>query len=251
VIDPVGYVDFSAYGYLIALSAVLSLDRTAFFQTMLSRPLPVSLIAGWLMGDMHTGVACGVLLELIWLARLPVGGSVPPDDTTAAIVAVASALLAPSGWSLAASASLGVVVSMPFAYLGRRMDMLARRRNAALVVMAKRALQEGSTKELGLAARLGTFNFFVAAAASAALSLVVARWIVLAGLDYHPEALRKGMEIMSVVLPAIGAGSFLVALPGWRSRLAFGAGAAASVAGLTCVKDAAPLLGGKFKGVAK
>jgi PTS system mannose-specific IIC component len=251
VIGSAVYADFTVYGYLIVLGAVLSLDRTVFFHSMVSRPLPVALIAGWFLGDAPTGVACGVLLELLWLARLPVGGSVPPDGTTAAIVAVSSALLAPSGWTMASSVSLGVVVSMPFAYLGRRFDMVARRRNAALVVMAKRGLQEGSTKELAFAARLGAINFFVAAAASTALSLVVARWIVLAGLDYHPEALRRGMEIMSVLLPVIGAGSFLVALPGWRCRLAFGAGAAASVAGLTCVKGAAPLLGGKFNGAGK
>ena len=102
----------------------------------------------------------------------------PPDDTTATIVAVASALLAPSGWSVAASASLGVVVSIPFAYLGRHFDMVARRRNTLLVEMAKSALEEGSTKKLAFAARLGTLNFFVAAAVAAALSLVAARWVV-------------------------------------------------------------------------
>jgi PTS system mannose-specific IIC component len=249
------YIDFAAYGYLTLVGAVLGLDRVAFMQSLVSRPLFVSLIVGWLAGDVETGVACGLLLELIWLAKLPVGGSVPPDDTTAAVVAVASALLAPQQWSVAASAALGVVASMPFAYLGRRFDLAARKRNTLLVDRARAELQSGSTKGLARYGRQGVLNFFIAGALAVSLSLFMARALVLAALNYHPEALEGGMEIMAVLIPVIGAGSFLVALPGWRCRTAFGVGVAGSAAGLTAgfagLKASLPLFFGKLHGAGK
>lgn len=218
----------ATYAALVLVGALLSLDRTAFLQSMVSRPLPVSFIAGLVLGDAQMAMGCGVILELIWLAKIPVGGMVPPDDTTAALVACAVALAAPGDWSAASAVGLGVVTAMPFAHLGRIFDMLARRRNAALVEGALAALEGGSTRLLGRTPYMGVCNFFTAGLASSAISLALGLWLADAAVGYLPEALRRGMELMSVALPAIGAGAFIASLPGRGKRGAFILGAVVS-----------------------
>ena len=69
-------------GWRFLLAAVLGsiayLDRTATFQLMLHRPLVVATLMGAVFGNMAAGAQVGVVLELIYLARLPVGASIPP-----------------------------------------------------------------------------------------------------------------------------------------------------------------------------
>ncbi|MGD9019102.1 MAG: PTS sugar transporter subunit IIC, partial [Desulfuromonadales bacterium] len=84
-----------AVDYLLAgmVSMLTGLDRVAFVQFMISRPLVAGPLTGWVLGDPLTGLEVGMLLELLWLGRLPVGAAIPPDDTQ---VAVGATVLAAS-----------------------------------------------------------------------------------------------------------------------------------------------------------
>lgn len=71
---------------LSGLVAVLcGLDRTAVLQLMLSRPIVAGPLTGLVLGSPLTGLQVGMLVELLWLGRLPVGASIPPDDTQIAV----------------------------------------------------------------------------------------------------------------------------------------------------------------------
>ncbi len=74
------------------LAVLLGLDRVAFLQCLVSRPLVAAPLTGWLLGVPLAGFEVGMLLELLWLGRLPVGAVIPPDDTQVAIGATALAL---------------------------------------------------------------------------------------------------------------------------------------------------------------
>ena len=76
-------------GALVAL--ICGLDRMAVLQVMVSRPIVAAPLVAWLLGDPLVGLQIGMMVELLWLARLPVGAAIPPDDTQ---VAVASSVLA-------------------------------------------------------------------------------------------------------------------------------------------------------------
>lgn len=80
--------------YLLGASvAVISgLDRTAFPQIMISRPIVVGPLTGWLLGNPSAGLQVGLLVELLWLGRLPVGAAIPPDDTQVTVGATALAI---------------------------------------------------------------------------------------------------------------------------------------------------------------
>ena len=74
------------------LAVLLGFDRVAFLQSMACRPLVAASLTGWLLGIPLQGLQVGILLELLWLGRLPVGAAIPPDDTQVAIGATALAL---------------------------------------------------------------------------------------------------------------------------------------------------------------
>ena len=75
------------------LAGILALDDTAFAQTWLGQPLPAAVIAGYLCGDPLTGLAVGLPLQLVLAGNLPVGQTFTGDPTSAAIAAVAGAIL--------------------------------------------------------------------------------------------------------------------------------------------------------------
>src|SRR5210317_613945 len=80
--------------YLFAglVSMLTGLDRVALVQLMISRPLVAGPLTGWVLGSPLVGLEVGMLLELLWLGRLPVGAAIPPDDTQVAVGATVLAL---------------------------------------------------------------------------------------------------------------------------------------------------------------
>ncbi|NIQ11824.1 MAG: PTS sorbose transporter subunit IIC, partial [Gammaproteobacteria bacterium] len=119
--------------YLLAgcVSMLTGLDRVALVQAMISRPLVAAPLTGWLLGNPLIGLEIGMLLEMLWLGRLPVGAAIPPDDTQ---VAVGATVLAVSmGHFLNISGMpmvlLAVLIAIPLGKCGQVFDKLARHIN--------------------------------------------------------------------------------------------------------------------------
>lgn len=203
------------------LGGLLALDRTAFLQSMVSRPLVACTLAGAILGETPLGLRCGILLELLWLMDLPVGASVPPDESLAALLAAAYASFTPGDWALPARAALGVLVALPFGYLGRRMDVAVRKANGRLIGRARDA---GGGACLGRLQLAGAARFFGAGAASAAVGLLVGDPLVAFLAGGVPAKLSLSLEWTGAVLPIVGASAVLAALPGRGNRMLFGAG---------------------------
>lgn len=133
--------------YLIAALAavVLGLDRTAVCQFMISRPIVAGSLTGWLLGDPLTGLQIGAMLELLWLGRLPVGATIPPDDTQVAVGSTALALIwGPSlgGPGLGFNV-LCVLLALPLSKVGQFFDRTARNANGLLALDAARNIEVG------------------------------------------------------------------------------------------------------------
>jgi PTS system mannose-specific IIC component len=80
-------------GYLAIIIAVLSLDTTIAFQTLISSPLFACPILGWILGDIHLGFELGFLLQLIWLSRIPAGAVIFPEGNLASMIVTSLILL--------------------------------------------------------------------------------------------------------------------------------------------------------------
>jgi PTS system mannose-specific IIC component len=120
------------------VGGLLWLDRFQIFQIMLSRPIVCAPIIGWSVGDLEAGLASGILFELLWLRRPPVGGYIPPDASLASIAtaAVSSLVRADTGAPLEPAVFLSFLFLFPVAYLGNGLD---RRLRTDLGRIARRA----------------------------------------------------------------------------------------------------------------
>jgi PTS system mannose-specific IIC component len=130
----------SALALLLLWGVVVGLDLVSVPQGLLSRPLVSAAVAGWLLGDVESGLRVGALLELFALDVLPVGASRYPEYGPAAIGGVVLATGLPGLEGTGVGALLGVVVALP---AGWSLDWL-RHANARQVHRLAAALNAGS-----------------------------------------------------------------------------------------------------------
>ena len=116
-----------------AFGGVCYLDRTAAFQVMLHRPLVVATVVGAIFGNLAAGAQVGTVLELFYLVRLPVGASIPPDDTGAAVFGGAAAAAASSSIGLEQGSFAAILLlSVLCAETGKYADRFVRRMNGRI-----------------------------------------------------------------------------------------------------------------------
>ena len=195
------------YGVLIAL--ICGLDRTAVSQIMISRPLVAAPLAAWMLGDPLVGLQVGMMVELLWLARLPVGAAVPPDDTQVSIAATVLAITL--GKALNAGGVelllLCLLVAIPLGKFGQFFDRFARQYNVRLSYCAERALDNGNLFAAefqhlrGLAsfslAAIGTYVVIVAGG----FLLVPILWpLVQHSLEYSASWLQLALPLVGVAV---------------------------------------------------
>lgn len=152
-----------AIGAGVAL--VCGLDRTAALQIMISRPIVAAPLVAWLLGDITVGLEIGLMVELLWLARLPIGAAIPPDDTQ---VSIAGTVLAISlgdilGLTGLAYQLLCLLVAIPFGKCGQFFDRFARQYNGHKLIQYDRCLEEGRFRAMEHIHLLGLCCFALAA----------------------------------------------------------------------------------------
>jgi mannose/fructose/N-acetylgalactosamine-specific phosphotransferase system component IIC len=129
---------------LLLWGTLVGLDLVSVPQAMISRPLVAGTVAGWLAGDVHTGLRVGVLFELFALDVLPVGAVRYPDSGPATVAAVV--LGAGSIWqlSLGSSVALGLVLAL----LGGWTLQFLRRSNARAIQHRAAAVAAGESSAI-------------------------------------------------------------------------------------------------------
>ncbi len=168
--------------YMLAgLVAMLTgLDRVALVQVMISRPLVAAPLTGWVLGSPLVGMEVGMLLELLWLGRLPVGAAIPPDDTQVAVGATVLALsvspiLGLSGMPLVI---LSVLIAIPLGKFGQVFDRLARHINDRLSVSGQTSLMAGNAGGLERNHLLGLASFALASLTTAVVIVLVGSFVL-------------------------------------------------------------------------
>lgn len=212
---------------LAGLGGLLALDRTAFLQTMASRPLVASTLSGYVMGTPETGLLCGCLLEMLWLMDLPVGAALPPNETLAALLAAPFAASAPPGWSPEARAALGVLASLPFGYLGRWVDGAIRRWNGNLLAWARGAAARGGS--LAVPHLAGAMAFFAAGVASVALGAWLGCLVLALLVPVYPGGAGRAFGLVGAGLSVVGVAVVLSALRSSKAKGLFTAGFAGAL----------------------
>ncbi len=215
-------MNLASWLMVVAVSTLAGLDRTAVASIMLARPLVCAALMGYLLGVFTPALQLGIMLELLWLMRLPVGAAVAPDDTQAAIGAVVliklfAIHLSEHHWELVVLVGLLVVV---FAEVGKCFDVWARHVNEHLFLRAQRNLECGRWRSLVANHYLGLSVFAVASLASCSFIVASGSVILWMGLDYIDEVafiFPVDGRMLAAIFPLTGIAAILAVLRGRHS----------------------------------
>lgn len=215
---------------------VLTLDRTAVVQAMVSRPIVTAPVVGFWMGNVPSALMVGIILELLLIGDLPVGRYIPVHETGLAVLATAitvtilkTAGYAPQGvpdWGALKVFPLALFIALPVSWLYQRSDVLARNLNARLFEKAQKAALEGSPGGVILQNMKGALYFFVISATVFFLTIAP----LTAGAEYLFEraGLYRTLYPASVGCVVLGLGIGLNALYTDKKTYALAAGGAAA-----------------------
>ncbi len=193
---------------MAVLGGLCYLDRTAAFQLMLHRPLVVATLTGAVFGNLAAGAQVGAVLELLYIARLPVGASIPPDDTGAALFGGAAAATGASSIGLDPGSYCAILLlSVACAEIGKFADRSIRRINGRIAHLTFESVDRGDAAavENGLLAGLTLFALAGVAIAALFVGLGAATSQHLLS-RFGPES-REQFAALLPAIPLVGAAS--------------------------------------------
>ncbi|NOY13099.1 MAG: hypothetical protein GXP51_05280 [Deltaproteobacteria bacterium] len=198
----------SAFDLLIGALVALfcGLDRTAVSQIMISRPIVAAPLVAWFLGEPLVGLQIGMLVELLWLARLPVGAAIPPDDTQ---VAIASSVLSINLSRLLDTPEtelllLCLLVAIPLGKVGQYFDRFSRQYNIRLLSRAEAYVDSGNLVLAELQHLRGLLSFSLAAVGTYAVIIFGGFFLVPVLWPLVRQPLVLSHSWLQLALPLVG-----------------------------------------------
>ena len=99
--------------FLVAVFVTVAFIYSHTTQMHIFRPVVIGPVVGLIMGDVNTGFAVGVTVELMFLAVIFVGTAVPPNPTISTAIATGIAIMGGGGTDLA------VTTALPVSFIGQ------------------------------------------------------------------------------------------------------------------------------------
>ncbi|MDY7227537.1 PTS sugar transporter subunit IIC [Hyalangium rubrum] len=207
---------------------VVAVERKAFLQAMLSRPLVSATVMGALLGDVRAGLYVGLLLELFYLGTANLGASLPENDTVSATgtaAAAATMAAATGGGSTQALWSIAVLLFIPLGRLGRVGDRMLEGYMARLARVALASAEAGNLTRAVRQNLWGMWPHFVVygavSAACALLGFFLGPW-----LEHLPLDLLRGLAWAFPAMASVAAALAAQGSHAKRAPLYAGLGAA-------------------------
>ncbi|MHC5375540.1 PTS mannose/fructose/sorbose/N-acetylgalactosamine transporter subunit IIC [Enterococcus sp. LJL120] len=164
----------------------------------LNRPIVVGPLIGLVLGDLQTGIFLGATFESVFLGVIAVGGSVPADATTGAIMGTAIGIL--SG----ADSSTALAIAVPVSMLGVLLTQVTYAYTPLLLPKMDALAEAGDEKGVV------RYNFTISLLFPL-LTTVAIFFAVLLGVDAVqsllnsiPEFVTDGFTAAAAMLPAVG-----------------------------------------------
>ncbi len=217
---------------------LVAVERKAFLQAMLSRPLVCSTVMGLLLGDWLSGLSVGMLLELFFLGTASLGAAIPDNDTlsaTGASAAAATMAAATGAGSTPAIWSLAVLLFIALGRAGRKMDRMLEGYSARVARVALAAAEAGNLNRAMRQNLWGMWPHFVVYGLVTA-ACAVAGFYLGEGLERLPTSALPLLRGLAWAYPAMASVAAAIAVQGSHARRApLFAGLAAAAVTLAAV----------------
>lgn len=226
------------FGPVLA-GALMNLDRQVFGPFMISRPLVVGLVIGFLIGEWTYGAWLGLSVELLWLALLPLGGELTPNSG----LAVSAALIAwvGSGFAPAVGACQiepGLVIAfltVPlWAWLFTFLDRLNRRLADRRQALVRADLAAGRDPQFFSRNLQGLWVTLAGNAVALAAAVTVNRLIFRLAVRLMPDQMLLKLGFLYEFIPFLGLLGMGVSL-GTKNPYIYVGGMVASLLALSAV----------------
>jgi PTS system mannose-specific IIC component len=208
------------------LGGLFWLDRFQIFQLMLSRPIVAAPVIGWALGDPISGFASGLLYEVLWLERPPIGGYIPPDSALASVAtaAVSTFARAESSAPLTAVVFLTFLCMFPVSFVGPRLDYFVRTGLGRLARSAEQAFLDGSaipvSKYLVAGLALGFLGSFLVLFPV----ILMGDFLVSSLLERCSASVVRSFQFSYYAVPLVGVAQLMEGLQEKRFVVFFAAG---------------------------
>ena len=214
-------------GDVILVSVVgglISLDRAAAFQIMVSRPIVAGPVIGFLLGQPGVGIIIGGMAELLWSHQPPLGGFLAPDPGLGAMIVTAgvSLVMPEDASAFRPLIVLGFLLLPPLARLASGLEIIKRRRNELLLQKAESAVSAGNLKAPHRLNILALGQGLLVTAAFMIVFVPLAAGLTHTAYAMLPLTAVHGLETAFFFLPLAGIASALGATRVRYSGLAYG-----------------------------
>lgn len=200
------------------LSGFFELDETSAFQFMVSRSIIsgtiIGLILGSLTGDMVEGLKYGFFIgfffDLIWLFRLPIGASIPPDYLVASSVTITIMIIGKGRINpeyIYVYLFLSILAGFLSGYIGAWLDVIVRKLNISFFKISRLYWSKGEFVRFKAMMFVGLFLFFFKAFL---ITFIISTLMIFlmhpldAVISLFPQFIIKAFHMVLYFLPVIG-----------------------------------------------
>lgn len=192
---------------VIVITIIIALDSGGPQTQLISKPLPVGIILGALLGDVNQGMYIGATLQLMSMGVVGLGGASVPNYTITAIVTTIVAIASGSGYEV------GLAIGLPVGMLYVNLDILHKVLNGRVQAWAlseynKKNFDKG-LKILNLHYVLMVLKFLL----PVLIVIVAGQTVVEAIVSAMPDWLFNGMKVAGKILPVTGMAMLLNYMP--------------------------------------
>ncbi|MDB5024545.1 MAG: hypothetical protein JWP78_2300 [Mucilaginibacter sp.] len=183
---------------LIALIAMFGHSEDFLGTTLLSRPLVLGPLVGWVLGDLTQGVIIGATLELIFMGNIKVGAAIPPDVVTGGVLGTAFAIISGKGPAIA------LAIAVPVSILA---EMVISGLFVLRAVLNKKFNQYADQGDYRNIQRLHILSGLLRPLLMGViilLALQLGAGAMKSFLDMIPAWLQSGLQVAGNMLPALG-----------------------------------------------
>lgn len=180
-----------------AIVAFMELDTTYLGQVLISRPVVVGSLLGFVTGDFFLGLQIGIFTELIYLDFMPIGGVVPPSGAVSTGVAILMAHF--FRMDIYFAFFFGIVSGIVFSFIDKHM----RKYRAQLLPSIEKNIIEGKTTPWRVLLQSLTLQYLVV------LTFLILT-LTVAGPGFNavsadiPEKLHIAFKFSYFVVPWVG-----------------------------------------------
>ena len=162
------------------------------------RPLVAGFIVGLILGDVTTGILCGVAIQAMYIGQIVPGGAMPSDVNYASYIGIPLAMAAGGG------AEAAIALAIPLGALGTAMHNFTMTLNSIWVHRGDKCAAKGDVKGIMISNLCGTIPHLIERVTIVAIACYFGAPAAEAILNALPEIVLRFLQVGGKMLPALG-----------------------------------------------